>query len=178
MHDVKTLFDVWVHDTIYSDEFRAQIEDHVRTLQAKTNQKVSEHLISESLLFDCKGTRLLATIWLAEGARWREWRSIWGLGWSTYWPETRGLSLWSDWHDRLCAQWEWGHHYRGLIKSINATGRRVTDKHAWICSSVSLNLPLLLNELTSGRTATLLNVQLLLTTDLGIVGHLVVAKVI
>jgi len=40
MHDVKTLFDVWVHDTIYSDEFRAQIEDHVRTLQAKTNQKV------------------------------------------------------------------------------------------------------------------------------------------
>jgi len=40
MHDVKTFFDVWVHDTIYSDEFRAQIEDHVRTLQAKTNQKV------------------------------------------------------------------------------------------------------------------------------------------
>ena len=41
VHDVKTFFDVWVHDTIYSDEFRAQIEDHVRTLQAKTNQKVS-----------------------------------------------------------------------------------------------------------------------------------------
>ena len=44
VHDVKTFFDVWVHDTIYSDEFRAQIEDHVRTLQAKTNQKVSNSL--------------------------------------------------------------------------------------------------------------------------------------
>ena len=40
MHDVKNFFEVWVHDTLYSDEFRTQIEEHVRSMQAKTNQKV------------------------------------------------------------------------------------------------------------------------------------------
>ena len=135
MHDVKTFFDVWVHDTIYSDEFRAQIEDHVRTLQAKTNQKVSSCYSLINLIW--KGPRLLPIVWLIERESWREWRSFWGVSWSTYWPETRRLSLGSNRHDWLCAQFEWWHRPGELIKSVNATRRRITDKHARICPSVS-----------------------------------------
>ena len=55
MHDVKNFFEVWVHDTLYSDEFRTQIEEHVRSMQAKTNQKVCQ--IVNFVLITCSQVR-------------------------------------------------------------------------------------------------------------------------
>ena len=55
MHDVKNFFEVWVHDTLYSDEFRTQIEEHVRSMQAKTNQKVCQ--IVNFVLIICSQVR-------------------------------------------------------------------------------------------------------------------------
>ena len=56
MHDVKNFFEVWVHDTLYSDEFRTQIEEHVRSMQAKTNQKVCQIVNFASIIcFQVRG---------------------------------------------------------------------------------------------------------------------------